>query len=78
MDHVVIYVLAGDSQRFHGIGSDSKQQTIKNTFIDIFRELHLSARLFRVRPQNHEMQSAAHCLLLPVGSHAVLPMCPCQ
>lgn len=34
----------------------------QNTFIDIFRELHLSARLFRVRPQNHEMQSTAQCL----------------
>lgn len=36
MDHVVIYVLAGDSQRFHGVGSDSKQQTIKTPSLTYF------------------------------------------
>ena len=45
---------------WHWVGQQAADY--QNTFIDIFRELHLPARLFRVRPQNHEMQSTAHCL----------------
>ncbi len=82
IDHVVIYALEGDSisslQRFHGIGSDSKQQTINTPSLTDFGNTpngDLPARLLRC--QNLDLQYTA-LFLLPVGPHAVLPMCRCQ